>query len=201
MSCSGWSRWPACATCSRCTRRSARSTRRAVAVAAGVLVATAVAAYGTATRARNLDYSSAVRLWGDTVAKQPGNPRARVAYGEALANAGRLPEAEAEYRAAIELAPADATALTRLGGVLAALGRLDEAVAHFERAVSVRPDDVDAHRGLGLARATRREDDRAIPHLERVLAVQPEDQVVLGQLATILAESRDESLRHGARGR
>ena len=176
-----------------------RARRRAGATAGAALVVLAVAGYGTMTRARNLDYSSAVRLWGDTVAKEPGNQRARVAYGEALANAGRLPEAEAEYRAAVDLAPADATALARLGGVLAAQGRLDEAVPFFERALATRPGDVDAHRGLGLALAAQREDARAIGHLERALAAQPDDAVVAGQLATILADSRDESLRNGAR--
>ncbi len=176
-----------------------RARRRAGAVAAAAAIALAVAGYGTMTRARNLDYSSGVRLWGDTVAKEPGNQRARVAYGEALANAGRLPEAEVEYRAAIDLAPSDATALARLGGVLAAQSKLDEAIPIFDRALISRPDDVDAHRGLGLALAARREDARAIGHLERTLDMQPGDAVVAGQLATILAESRDESLRDGAR--
>jgi Flp pilus assembly protein TadD len=176
-----------------------RARRRVGAVAAAALIVIAVAGYGTMTRARNLDYSSAVRLWGDTVAKDPANQRARVAFGEALANAGHLAQAETAYRAAIDLAPTDATALARLGGVLAAEGRLDDAISFFERALAARPGDVDAERGLGLALATRREDVQAIGHLERALEMQPDDAVVAGQLATILADSRDESLRDGNR--
>jgi len=176
-----------------------RTRRRVGRAAAAALIVLAVAGYGSMTRARNLDYSSAVRLWGDTVTKDPRNQRARVAYGEALANAGRLQDAETEYRAAIDLSPTDATALARLGGVLAAQGRLVEAVPFFERALAERPGDVDAERGLGLALATEREDARAIDHLERALEMQPGDAVVAGQLATILAESRDTALRDGPR--
>jgi tetratricopeptide (TPR) repeat protein len=180
-------------------RSTPHGSRRAATGVALLLALVAAVGLGTTTRARNLDYSSAERLWQDTVRKQPDNQRARVAYAEALANAGRLEEAEAQYRAAVQLAPADATALARLGGVLAARGKLDEAIEHFERALTSRPGDLDADRGLGLAYAARSQDALALPHLERALAAQPGDVAVLGQFATILADSRDLSLRDGPR--
>lgn len=151
------------------------------------------------TRERNRDYWSAEQLWRDTVEKQPQNQRARVAYGEALAAARRYPDAETQYRAAVDLVPGDPIALVRLGSVLAAQRKLDEATPFFERALAVRPDDADANRAVGMAYAVRRQDARAVPHLERALATRPDDPFLLGQLASILAESPDASVRDGRR--
>jgi len=92
---------------------------------------------------------------------------ARVAYGEALANAGRLADAEAQYRTAIALAPDDPAARVRMGAVLAQQGRIDEAVPHLERAVALRPRDPDANRILAEMHAARGQDLVAVRHLDR----------------------------------
>jgi len=176
-----------------------RTRERTGVLVSALLTVVIAASLATATRARNRDYWSGERLWRDTVSKQPANRRARVAYGDALSRAGRFAEAEAQYTIAVDLDPADPVALVGLGGAQAAQGKLDEAIPRFERALTSRPDDVDAHRSLGLAYASRRQDDRAIVHLERALEVQADDPVLLGQLAAILADSRDTSLRNGAR--
>ena len=182
------------------TRRAAglRVRRRAGLVGAALAVALVVT-YGTATRARNRDYWSEERLWLDTVTKQPGNQRARVAYGVALSTAGRLADAEAQLQIAVDLVPGDPVAQGRLGAVQAAQGKVDPAITHLERALAMRPDDVDAHRWLGEAYASRRQDALAIAHLERALAVMTDDPVLLSHLAALLADSPDASLRDGVR--
>ncbi len=119
------------------------------------------------TRARNRVYGSDERLWADTVSKQPDNERARVAYGSVLAAKRKVPEAEAQFRAAVALDAADPVAQSRLGSALAAQGRLDEAIPPLERALALRPDDVEAHRSLGQIYALRQDDGRALPHLIR----------------------------------
>lgn len=154
-----------------------------------------VATFGSLTRARNADYHSAERLWATVVDAQPANVRARVAYGEALASAGRVGEAESQYWLAVERAPDDPVALVRLGSVLAARGRMDEALRQFEHAASIAPDDLDARRGLGLALAARRDDARAVIHLGFVLAARPDDLVAIRELVAILTASDDPSLR------
>jgi Flp pilus assembly protein TadD len=88
---------------------------------------------------------------------------------------------------------------SRLGAAQAAQGKLENAVLHLERAVALRPDDVDAHRWLGQAYAIRQQDALAVPHFMRALEVQGDDPVLLGHLAQILADSRDGSVRDGAR--
>jgi Flp pilus assembly protein TadD len=166
---------------------------------AAVLTVALVAVFGTATRARNRDYWSEQTLWRDTVAKQPGNERARVAYGVALLSMRRFADAEAQLQVAVDLDRADPMAESRLGAAQAAQGKLENAIVHLERAVALRPDDVDAHRWLGQAYAIRRQDALAVPHFMRALEVQGDDPVLLGHLAQILADSRDGSVRDGAR--
>src|SRR6185436_15666088 len=78
---------------------------RAGVLAGIVSLASVVIVLGLATRARNLDYTSEERLWGDTVQKQPRSPRAQLGYGVVLVQQGRWAEAEPHLRAAVALEP------------------------------------------------------------------------------------------------
>jgi protein O-mannosyl-transferase len=168
---------------------------RAMTVGAVVAGVVTVGALGLGTRARSLVYRSAVGLWADTVAKRPDDPRSKIAYGEALARAGRLTEAEAQLKRAVALATANPTAHVRLGSVLAKQGKYDAAVGQLLAALALRPDDVDAHRFLGEIYAIQREDALAIRHYEQALAALPVDAQLMARLASILADSRDTSVR------
>ncbi len=161
--------------------------------------ATVIVLLGSETRARNRVYWSEEQLWRQTVEAQPDNQRARVAYGSALAAAGRLPDAEAQLRRAVELEPRDGIARARLGTILAAEGRVDEATRQLERALQMRPDDVDVNRVLGRIFASRRQDARAVRHLSRAVEVAPDQPDLLTGLAAILADSRDVSVRDAPR--
>ncbi len=168
--------------------------------AVGLVTTVALAAfYGSAARERSLDYWSAERLWADTVAKRPSSSRARVAYAEALANLGRLPEADAQLRVAVDQSPADPVARVRLGSVLAARGSMDEAIEHLERALALDPGQVDASRLLGIALAVDGQNARAVPHLARALAAHADDLEVLTRLAAILSDPGNGMLSDPAR--
>ena len=77
--------------------------RLTIAVVAACCLSTA--ALAETTRRRNLDYSSAERMWADTVAKRPESARVRVAYAIELMAAGRTGEAATHLRAALSLDP------------------------------------------------------------------------------------------------
>ena len=143
------------------TRFMGHWTRTTVGAAAIVLLI-AAGALGAMTRARNAVYASAEGLWADTVAKRPEDPRPRVAYGEALARAGRMPEAETQLWRAVELAPQDPIARVRLGSVLAQQSRYEQAAAQFNAALALRPGDVDALRFLGEIYAIQRRERRGV---------------------------------------
>jgi Flp pilus assembly protein TadD len=175
--------------------------RKSLMVAAAVAVVLATGALGVATRARNRVYWSAEGLWRDTVDKRPEDARPRIAYGEALASAGRLEEAESQLEKGTELAPQDAFAHVRLGGVLAQQRKYEPAISHLETALAVRPGDVDAHRFLAEIRAVRNEDASAVEHYQQALAVVPDDARLLAGLATVLTESRDTSVRDPIKAR
>jgi tetratricopeptide (TPR) repeat protein len=164
--------------------------------AAAVLTFAVVALLGVETRARNRVFQSEPQVWADTVAKDPQNHRARVAYGSVLAQSGRLQDAEAQFRRAMELNGADAIAHARLGSALAAQEKLEEAIPHLEQALSLNDNDIEAHRTLGQILALRREDARAIRHLERALRAQPDNPQLVIQVASLLADSRDPSVRN-----
>jgi len=173
-------------------------------VGLGVAAITVIACVGVLaaeTRERNRVYWSAVGLWGDTVAKRPKDARARVAYGEALAQAVRPAEAEAQFRVAMALAPDDPAARVRLGAVLAQQRRFDEAIPHLERAVALRPDDPDAHRFLAEAFAAQGQDLAAVRQFEQALRTMPGDPRLMARLAMLLAGSRDPLVRNVARAR
>ena len=72
-------------------------------------------------------------------------------HGLALEGTGRLPEAAAAARAAIELAPDLPEAHLNSGNALSGLERFDEATTAMARTVALRPDHAKAHCGLGYA--------------------------------------------------
>ncbi|MBL8144382.1 MAG: tetratricopeptide repeat protein [Acidobacteria bacterium] len=177
----------------------ATSRARTLAAVTGAVVLATVLALGLETRARNDVYDSEERLWADNVAARPNDPRPRTAYGSALARRGRLADAEVQLQAAVALAPDDPVALVRLGSVLASQNKVDAAIPHLEHTLRVRPEDVDAHRYLGEIYAMRRQDALAVVHYERVHAAYPDDPMMAARLASILADSRDTSVRNGPR--
>jgi tetratricopeptide (TPR) repeat protein len=74
-----------------------------------------------------------------------------LAAGAAHAEAGRLKEAEAQFRRAAKAEPANAEAHFNLAAVLAETGRAEEAAQSWARAADVLPDPAAAHRALAEA--------------------------------------------------
>ena len=139
---------------------------------------------------RNKDYRSELAIWGDTVAKQPDNPRAHVNLGVALAKIpGRERDAVSEYDAALRIDPDYPEAHNNLGLVMAAaFGRYPEAAAQFEAALQARPDYLEAldNLGMALAEVPGRLPD-AIDRYEAALRINPEYAKAHNDLGMALA--------------
>ena len=82
--------------------------------------------------------------------------------GNGLAGRGRVDEAIASYRMAVEIKPNFAEAHNNLGAALVRQRRFDEAIGHFQKTLAIIPDYAGAHGNLALALAGQGRLDRAI---------------------------------------
>ena len=88
--------------------------------------------------------------------------------------AGRLPEAEAGYRRALELKPDFAEAHNNLGLTLQAQGRLAEAEASYRRVLELQPDWADTHNNLGVTLWDQGRQAEAEASYRRALEIEPD---------------------------
>ena len=91
-----------------------------------------------------------------------------------LAAAGRLNEAEKEWRRVIELVPHYFVARYQLANLLNGLGRSSEAQQHFLAALQLRPESAEAMNGLGSALAKQGKTEEAVRQFTRALKINPE---------------------------
>jgi Flp pilus assembly protein TadD len=73
--------------------------------------------------------------------REPNKASIRETLGIAYFRLGRYDEAEAEFRAALEISPVDDYAHYALGRCLEKLGRTSEANGHYKLARSLRPGE------------------------------------------------------------
>lgn len=102
---------------------------------------------------------------------------------------GALPEAEAEYRKVLALAPQYAEAQANLGAVLAQMGRVKEAVACYEAALTLNADLKPIWLNLGIAHYRAQQFTQASAALEKFLAFAPTHLQARQLLGTALVEA------------
>jgi tetratricopeptide (TPR) repeat protein len=146
-------------------------------------------ALGFLTWRRNLDYRSEVIFWQDTTAESPHSAFAHYSLGVALGRAGRVREAIAEYREAVQLQPDYADAHNNLGVALAQVGAAQEAFEHYEQVLRMKPGNAEAHYNWGnaLVRLGRLRD--AIGHYEQAVRINPNFAKAHNNLGIALGEA------------
>ncbi len=109
--------------------------------------------------------------------------------------------AEAAYRAAIELDPGLATALTNLGNLRLVAGDRDEAEALYRRAMAVDPSQSEAPYNLAYLMVERGERQGAVGLFEKALELRPDFAEAHFNLAMALQELglRDRARKHWRR--
>ncbi|HLB79433.1 MAG TPA: tetratricopeptide repeat protein, partial [Dongiaceae bacterium] len=103
----------------------------------------------------------------------PDQPDAASLHGLVLMEQGRLAEAAAALRRAIELRPAFPEACYNLGNALRAQGKLDEAADSYRRAIALRPELAEAHNNLGSTLQDLAQPEAAAGCYRRALAIRP----------------------------
>lgn len=94
-----------------------------------------------------------------------------VARGVGLINTQKYPEANEQFRLAVEIDPANITARMNLGSTFVLLRKYDEARAQFEEILRRSPDYAKAHQSLGMLAAQLEKDETAIKHFRAGLKV------------------------------
>ncbi len=149
-------------------------------------VAAVIAVLTLATRARNEVFRSEERLWRDTVAKAPENPRAHYNLGLALAAHGRAQEAGVAFHRTLALQPNHAFAHFELGKAALLAERWADAAEWFENALQADAGFADARVNLAKALVNLGRHDEAIVHYRAALAGETGASDVAVSLAALL---------------
>lgn len=116
----------------------------------------------------------------------PDDAEAHSNLGNALCDHGRLGEAEACYRRALQIDPLSVNAHCNLGITLGDLGRLGEAEACLRRALQIKPDIAEAHISLGGILDSLGRLEEAEVCYRRALQIKPDVAVAHASLGNIL---------------
>ncbi|MBP5973990.1 tetratricopeptide repeat protein, partial [Brasilonema sp. CT11] len=106
--------------------------------------------------------------------------------GLALYNQGKLDEAIASYRKALQIDPNYATAHNNLGYALKNQGKLDEAIASYRQALQIDPNYAAAHNNLGNALSDQGKLEDAIASYRKALQIDPNYATAHNNLANAL---------------
>ena len=107
------------------------------------------------------------------VAHSPGSAEAHHRLGRVLQLQGRLNEAEACFRRALELDPDYVGALIGLGTIEAARGEPRSALKRFEMAIEIEPHDAEAHFARARVLDSMGKTDEALARLLPNPRIQP----------------------------
>lgn len=159
-----------------------RHSRLAIVLGVGI-----VAALSTISIARNTIWQDSLRLWMDTVAKNPMSHRAHNNLGRVLIDRNRPELAAREFEQAIRIEPGYAEPYNNLGTLHARAGRLDEAVLNFAKAIEANPTYAHAYNNLGVALLDQGRARDAVMQLGRAVRIAPGYAKAHGNLAIALA--------------
>ncbi len=113
-------------------------------------------------------------------------PDVLMAWGVALAQLGRAPEALAAFERVRKLDPANALALVNVGTVHLMARDHARATTAFEAALELNPGMARAHNSLGVIAAETGHPDQAIERWKRAVEVDPRDVDTLFNLGSLL---------------
>jgi Flp pilus assembly protein TadD len=137
-------------------------------------------------------------LWSYTLGVTPNSDVAHTGLAGILFVSGRVDEAIAHYRRAIEMRPGNSGAQHGLATALAQQRKVDESVEHYEKALELQPDNIEASNAVALLLVHRGDYADAIHWWKNTLRYEPDDADAANNLAWLLATSSDVQLRNPA---
>jgi Flp pilus assembly protein TadD len=155
----------------------------------GAVLGLVAVVLGFLTVVRNEDYANPVKMHGKNVEQRPNNSRIRGLYADMIRQMGRLAEAEAHMRRALELpraTPGDRQTYTM---ILSEMGQIDEALRVIKIYHDADPDDADLRRQHGFLLVVAGRFAEAVPHLKAALEKEPNERSLRLNLVIALGES------------
>lgn len=145
---------------------------------------------------------TAATLWRDIAADHPENAAIQLEAAEFLYGIGEEEEALGLYLAASRLQPDNARATLNLGALLVKRGMAEQALPWLERSAATATDPpsvAEARRTLAQAHLMRRDWAKAIAEYERALTLTPDRALLVNELAQLLLDCPDATLRDPAK--
>jgi Tfp pilus assembly protein PilF len=129
----------------------------------------------------------AIEHYREALKINPQLPGLHFELGEMLKTSGtqHQDEAEAEYKAALQVNPRDEQAECRLGDIAVQRNDLKEAEERLTHAVELQPSDPEANVGLAKVYMAREQPEKAKPLLERAIQLEPTSAVAHFRLGTV----------------
>ena len=140
---------------------------------------------------RRGDFEDAAGHIARAIAESGGISAHHANLGLALRALGRTDDALESYQKAIDIDPANATALNDMGNLLADLGRLEDAVRAYQRALEADPGLALAHHNLGVALCGMGRPRKASVSHRKALQILPRYADALDGLGAALSELGD----------
>jgi len=138
--------------------------------------------FGADTYLRNRTWSDPLRLWRDSVAKSPDEPRAWANLGKIYRNRKELGPALWAYQQAERVDPKNTDVLLNLSGLYSQLNLDDRALEAAERAVALKPQNPQVLLAMGEAASEAGQAQAALTWFLRAREISPADPQVLEKL-------------------
>jgi len=141
-------------------------------------------------------WHDSISLWSRALAVTENNDTAHLCLAEALLQRGKLDEAIAHSRAAIDIRPVNAGAFGRVPAVLTDK-QAQAAIEFWENRLKANSNDTDAHNNLGVVLIQSGDPRGAVAQWEQTLEIKPNDGNAQNNLAWVLGTYPDETIRNG----
>jgi serine/threonine protein kinase/tetratricopeptide (TPR) repeat protein len=137
----------------------------------------------------DLDWSGAEKDFQQTIALNPSYAESHQWYGNTLARMGRLDEAMAEHRRALELDPLSVVTNGDLGTDFYEKRQYGQAIEQMQKTIELDPNSVSVHYVLGMVYVQKSMYKEGIAEIEKGLAISPDTPGPLSRLGYAYAVS------------
>jgi Flp pilus assembly protein TadD len=158
---------------------------RTLTIVVTAVVLTLAAAESFATRSYLRCWKDSVTLFEHMLSLTPNAAPVHNFLGIALQNCGRLDQAVAHYRRAIELDPLYNEAYNNLAGGLLVQRKFDDAIICCRKAIQLRPEYAHAYSNIGLAFQAKGKLDDALDNFLKAVKIKPDHPDFNYNVATV----------------